>query len=830
MGMTIETRPVIRSRVEAGGEWHSSFQAFVDYMTQTAVWNSTSTNGVLLAKWAANAGFVYQMFAQGPPAGITFPAHADTRAEWAAKGVEFLVRVNNLSQSYLSAESVREHCFAYDWLHPELTTAQKQAIIGAWKAWAPTSPRIPPGEAGYPTYSGFNYADSAYAANYGYWVLMGLAALGDGIEDAWLQTGVDRYGFAFRNASPGAQAQITKESERAGLDGGFAQGFNYSNYLGPRLIPVEFAYRTALGIAGQEHYGNPSTAGWLRGWLPYLVRMIRPWARASASQSDGRVWLLAVEPGGQAELGPQQSGALLWPAALARKEFPGVDQDTADLAVWFMNRRTFEPTSPVEWVFTRFLGPKGTEKSPAELDMSPDKAFASGKWQWRTGWESISDALIQVIAFRFGALNGAGQFTIDYGGPALPLGPARNHDFDNSPTMFSGNTFGFVDATRTELETDNFEGDDYGFQRLIHSTSARLALTPQSTADYLDPATVKFRTTTMGGEGVGYLSLDLERSYNSDAVNDGRSAVKVSSYHRNFIYFPPSTPGTDSLRLFLFDFATSKSTTFEKRQTFVSYADPVIDGTPHANQPVRAGSGDRKTRYSGATVISSAQSGPNSGSTRLFITPLSPAGFDVVKVQYRYTATDESRRIETPYGFPSPPDAWGGSSLGDFQNYNAFWRVEVIPTVRQLTDYFCTALEAWPSESATRTLTERVAGTNFVGGRIGDAVGVHAVPDSSTGGTFILPSPGTYRLFVAGLGASVTRSLSGGANINALTSAGGGLSCSEGCQVTPQGTLYLTVVVSSAGNGPANTITVGPAVGGPTAPSPPGGVRIVSGH
>ena len=805
LALTLDNRATTKARVVSGGEWNSEFQTYITYLTDTAVWNSISTNAGLLSLWAAGAGFVYQMFEGGAPSGITFPAHADTQAEWGTKGVEWLMRVHDTSQDTLVVESYRGHFFAYDWLHAVLSAGQKTTLVGDWKTYLDADVKVQNSEATYPAYTNFNYGDSEYSAKFGYWVLAGLASLGDGIADTWAQTGVDRYDFAFRNPAAGAQAQITKETARAGLDGGYIQGFNYSGYIVPRVAPVEIGYRTALGISALTHYGDADTAGWVRGWVPYLVRMIRPWAKVS-SGPDGRAWLMAMELGGQIELAPFSSNQFRWPALLARKEFQGVDQDTADLAAWFLSKRGGDDTNEVEWVFTRFLGAKGTEKSPTTLSLAGDKAFSSGKWQWRTGWASINDALIQVSAFRFGALGGAGRFTIDYGGPALPLGPARNHDFDNSPVRLGGNVLGFVDPTRTTLEV-GAESDDYGYQRILYTTSASLALTASSNADYLDPATVKFRTTTDDSESVGYLSLDLARSYNSDAVSDGQSAIKVSAYERKFIYFPPTTPGTDSVRLFLFDFATAKSTTYQKRQTFLSYAEPVIDGSAAAG-PSRSGSTARKTTYTGATVISSAQSGTESGSTRLFITPLAPTGFEVVKVNYRYTDGVPTNYFETPYGFPSLPDVWGGSSVGDLTAYNAFWRIEVIPTVLQVTDSFCTALESFVDSSAVQTATTAVTGTGIVGGRIGDAVGAHLTTDGGTSCTVILPDvTQTCKVYIGGLAVSAARTISKGASVGTVTH----VATSDTdltYTTTAQGTLYVTAVVTSGGNAASRTLTL----------------------
>jgi hypothetical protein len=259
LGMTLADRPLIKARVSSGGEWHAAFQAYVNYLTHSDQWNTASSHQIWVSNLAAGAGLVYQTFEGGAPSGITFPAHADTQAEWGAKGAEWLLRVG--VDPGVLGEYTRMLFLAYDWLHPALSPTQKATLIQAWKATMDAADDFQGSEAHYPAYTGFFYSNSNYSAFYSYWVMAGLAAKGDGIEEAWLQTGIDRYAWAFRNTEPNHRAQITRESQRAGIDGGALQGWYYAQVLMSRLAPMEMAYRTANGISVATHYGDLQNGG-----------------------------------------------------------------------------------------------------------------------------------------------------------------------------------------------------------------------------------------------------------------------------------------------------------------------------------------------------------------------------------------------------------------------------------------------------------------------------------------------------------------------------------------------------------------------------------------
>jgi hypothetical protein len=610
-------------------------------------------------------------------------------------------------------------------------------------------------------------------------------------------------------------------------------GLNYTMW---RMAATEMGYRTATAQNPATWYAT-SEGLWIRGTVAYTVRNLVPFANQYG-------YRMAMEPGGDPALG--STNIPEWYMALARKDFPGVDQNMADLAVWWFNQRSGDGSRPQWWWLTRFLSPKGAERGPAAIGLSTDTAFQAGRWLWRTGWNSIQDAYVNVFAYRFDKdyQRHMGTLTIEYNGPVFPIGNTGVHDWDGNGRQGFSTTMGFPEQGRSALEANQGLGaqlfDDMGYFRPQYNSDGAVSLTPGTVADYIDLATVKYRTTTQDGDGIGYLWLDLSRAFTGDLVDEGLgNKKKVSTYQRKIIYVPPTTPGSSPLRLFLFDSATVKSNSppFEKRQTFILPKDPTIDGSASPGQPVRNGSGARKTLYTGASVVSFSQA-PTTGvytgaSNRTWITPLTPAGFNIVKVQYRFN-DGSGASLEDAYG-RTPP-----SGFGWFQGNEAYaentgrYRVEIIPTNMQLTDHLCTAIEVAPSASGARSTTQTISGTNFVGGRIGDVIGVHRTVNDLGGGTIVIPSAGTYKLFIGGLMPSNSRTFTTGSSVTSLRTVAGGASCASGCNTTSQGTIYLTVVISGDGTGAANTITISDAAGysdtGQRPPAPPTGVRIIGGR
>jgi hypothetical protein len=267
----------------------------------------------------------------------------------------------------------------------------------------------------------------------------------------------------------------------------------------------------------------------------------------------------------------------------------------------------------------------------------------------------------------------------------------------------------------------------------------------------------------------------------------------------------PTTVGTDPLRVWVFDRSTLKGTSFERRWTVHVGNDPTVDGTSAAG-PARGptSSTTGKTTYTGATVASIANT-VNGMNHKTFIRPYCPTTFKVVKVNWRRgTGT---RDLEDPYGIVA---TLGSSMSGDDVSvipYASAYRLEVIPTSTNLTERFLVALEVAPSSTATESTKAAVTATNFMASQQGDAVAAFAITDGATSGTVVMATAGTFRLLLAGLATSAARTFAKGSNITSITKVADG-DTDLTYTSSSVGTLELSVVVSGAGTGANNTVTV----------------------
>jgi hypothetical protein len=359
---------------------------------------------------------------------------------------------------------------------------------------------------------------------------------------------------------------------------------------------------------------------------------------------------------------------------------------------------------------------------------------------------------------------------------------------------------GFPDPSRTTLETGSLDNEDFGYPR-NYPGSFDGSFDADTLMDTGKGDIARYRVTAT--DGFGYLWIDNARAYNGDTVCDLGSvgnSCKVAAYKRAFAYVPPAVAGTDPLVLFVYDFATTTSTTYQHRNTVVFSSEPTINGSSSAG-PSRNGSTTRKTQYSGATTITHTLSdGGFTGSNKTFMSPLAPTDINVVKVEYRYWGGAQ-RQIEDSYGVMRGDM---GSIASEFFPYFGWWRIEVIPNVSQVTHNFVTAYEVCPNTSCSQSTTTAISGTSFIGGRVGTVISVHRVSDG-TSGTFVIPATATYSVHVGGLTAGASRTFTPGSNVN-INGAGAGVAVAVAASA--QGTVKLTIVVSGAGSGANNTVTV----------------------
>jgi hypothetical protein len=786
MGMTIADLPTIAARLTSGGAWNSEFQAYVDDIEDNYTWTGTDCGGSANGDRAAQLAFVYAVRAQ-TITGVTF---TKTRAEFGDEAEECLVA--------LAGSSLDTHLattFAYDWAHDTISSGNRTTIVNGWKTWITSALSL------YTYPNGGNWWVPIFSGTFAHYAEMCLAAKGDGVEEAWLQTGCDRMDWALYGAEDGA-GYFKKYTSLTGTQGGCFLGSVYCmNYGRPRVAQAELGWRTANGISAATRY--TAANNYLLYWAHGMLYTIRPKGYTKGDEPGGRAWMHIDYPaGGVDDLINSENGIMI-AMGLIRTQLQSTHPTHAALAAWLLENRFIESSMPRIWHFTRFLGAKNSPSSPSSLSIAGDFANSMGVYQWRTGYESTSDALVHVFAMDYfsspGASN-AGALAINYNGPALTIGQRGGHEIDANK-MPSHNVMGFPDPSRTTLETGSLDNEDFGYPRNYPGTfSGTMDLNTLMDTGRGD--TARYRTTAT--DGIGYLWIDNSRAYNGDTVCDLGSvgnSCKVAAYVRAVSYVPPATPGTDPLVLFVYDFATTVSTTYQHRNTFVFSSDPTCDGSSSAG-PSRNGSTTRKTQYSSNTVCTHTLSdGGFTGANKTFLSALLPTNRNVVKVEYRYWGGAQ-RQIEDSYGVMRGDM---GSIASEFYPYFGWYRIEIIPNVSQVTHNFATVLEVCPNTSCSQSTTEAVSGTSFVGGRVGATVSVHRIGDGTTG-TFVIPSTGPTVLHVAGISTGSTRTLTPGSNIS-INGAGAGVAVS-GLTVSAQGTIKVTISVTGNGTGAANTVTV----------------------
>jgi hypothetical protein len=786
MGMTIADLPTIAARLTSGGAWNSEFQAYVDDIEDNYTWTGTDCGGSANGDRAAQLAFVYAVRAQ-TITGVTF---TKTRAEFGDEAEECLVA--------LAGSSLDTHLattFAYDWAHDTISSGNRTTIVNGWKTWITSALSL------YTYPNGGNWWVPIFTGTFAHYAEMCLAAKGDGVEEAWLQTGCDRMDWALYGSEDGA-GYFKKYTSLTGTQGGCFLGSVYCmNYGRPRVAQAELGWRTSNGISAATRY--TAANNYLLYWAHGMLYTIRPKGYTKGDEPGGRAWMHIDYPaGGVDDLINSENGIMI-AMGLIRTQLQSTHPTHAALAAWLLENRFIESSMPRIWHFTRFLGAKNSPSSPSSLSIAGDFANSMGVYQWRTGYESTSDALVHVFAMDYfsspGASN-AGALAINYNGPALTIGQRGGHEIDANK-MPSHNVMGFPDPSRTTLETGSLDNEDFGYPRNYPGTfSGTMDLNTLMDTGRGD--TARYRTTAT--DGIGYLWIDNSRAYNGDTVCDLGSvgnSCKVAAYVRAVSYVPPATPGTDPLVLFVYDFATTVSTTYQHRNTFVFSSDPTCDGSSSAG-PSRNGSTTRKTQYSSNTVCTHTLSdGGFTGANKTFLSALLPTNRNVVKVEYRYWGGAQ-RQIEDSYGVMRGDM---GSIASEFYPYFGWYRIEIIPNVSQVTHNFATVLEVCPNTSCSQSTTEAVSGTSFVGGRVGATVSVHRIGDGTTG-TFVIPSTGPTVLHVAGISTGSTRTLTPGSNIS-INGAGAGVAVS-GLTVSAQGTIKVTISVTGNGTGAANTVTV----------------------
>lgn len=805
LGMSPSDMPAIVSRLRSGGEWNADFIEYVRYLESPAVWSSGSTAWADLGQWSMGAAFIYSLRTQGGCCtGVSF---SRTAAEYAAQALTWsqrLISLDTAPPAHLVEHQYHSTFFVYDWIHPTMSPSARAGFVTYWKSLDGFAPLL--GAAS----GNIQWANEQLSRGTARKVLAGLACAGDGTDEAWCTSSYRTYDLYIRHPSDG---MVSRETQRGGTDASWIQGINYGlSYDAHHLAIAEMGWRTANGLSKAEHY-TPQQAGYWLGLGRLATYFQRPWA-APGSGPDGRRWRYLKDVYTNKDFGPSEgSEDLVW-WGLMRRELQGVDDDAAGLAAWNIAHRAYGGgQDPRYWIHTKFLGRNNAETGPDAIGLPLNKAFQFGAWMWRTGWTNLNDSLVTVFGYEFSGFRSAvGSFSIDYMGPAIVLPGSGGHDIDSAWHGFA-NTLGAPENRSTPETRDPENNDDYGFHRAYNPITPDFV--QDTVADWLD-RTERF-VAPSGENDFGYLSLDRTRSMNGAVVNDTTqvgNTPKIASAFREFAVFPPANPGVDALRVVVSDRMTTLDPKFEKRWVLFYSGVPTVNGSASAG-PSRGASGTTgKTTYTGATLIS-AVTGEATGNNRTWVQPIFPQSPRVVLVNFR-----RNNQVEDSYGTMHGTSGFDA----DHAPYVSSYRTEIIPSVSQLSDHFVNVIQV-TTKNATAAPTEAIPGVNFKGARVGNRIAVFPASELlPPNGSFVIPTAGTYRVMISGIGPGATRTITPGGAIASVTDV---QPTGTQFKANPQGVLYLQVVVVASGTGGANTLTLGAPVGLATPPAPPTGLRIL---
>lgn len=731
--ITADSLGTVKARLGSGGVWSSDFQAWVTWAD--AEYGAATTRGnTELLSLAADYAFLWLTH---PVAGANY---GRSRADYGAKARELLLMLPTRWPTAPTYEGWGAP-LAYDWIAPLLSAGEKQTVV----AWFKTA-QLPSDS------SPFN---SQVAVARGALLMSALASLGDGADDSWAQSQVDKYAEYFTSTT----GVTRSESDLVGEDGGAAQGDSYGlSYTAPAVLMAEEAWRTANGIAAGSHYLTPGRS-FLRRLPVHVSYTILPWAIPDASKPGGRRYLLWKSQYAYANKIASEGIYRAWLTALAGV-LESADPEMAGLAQWLLDNRVGnvaqDAPSHTKYALWKFaLGNRVSPRSPEQLNLPLSRRFRDGRFVFRTGWSQPNDSYVTInfnewlrAAWGFSP-NYPGGFTIDRNGPqVIRQGGVSGHDWGSSGAG-PANVLVFPDRS-IQARTGNYD-DAGGSRNLPGPMRGSVDFVQNGLNDQLDE--VRFLPADPGGgRDLDYVSGDITRAYSSTRIKDDYNPARISSYVRQFVYLRPTRPGIDSDRVIVFDRVTATDTKFEKNWLFHTSTEPTVNGIEAVGVPVRNGSGAGKRSYSGATLITASNTLHGSNG-KTFLTPLLPSARVVVKVGGPNAAgqswQQDSHEFEDSYGVITPRYAAPSSET---EPYVGQYRVEVIPAVPALSETFLNVIEVGEAALQAPAPTTLVNGTAFVGARVADRIVMFGrAGNAISGGEFLADAAGTFRVHIADL-------------------------------------------------------------------------------
>lgn len=725
---------------------------------------------------AVRAAFLYVI---GPIPGVSYARPMGDYLSQAKARLLYMttVQTNNLASRY-SASGL-----TYDWLHSQLTPAERTAVVNGLKLMDSQM-------AGYKNPWDDRSTELIQAR-----ILAGLAFWGDGIDDAAADAMVNAY------ATHVLSGGLLDAGNMIGDDGACSEGIDYCTKGSDQsqvmnILRILEAWRTANGLSRDDVYSG-SRAAVLRYFPQYFLYLIRPHAVPKAGLPGGHEWVLYKTHFSEAyypAAGTNQGAAILAGLRL----FKDIDPAMASLAQWLLANRV-GPVSPKHdnVVLSSFvLAEDVTPRSPSELGLPLTKTFRGLGWTvMRTGWDSLSDTMVTFIASpwmrSFNSNFNNNSFTIDFRGPlALNSGFRTHHSYANS--TWAANTLIFPDSSYPDGSTTFPDKFDFGGQRRSFSkaVTSSTMLVPGSMYDLGGTKRAQAANPSAGLD-FDYIFGDATRAYNGPENNDGRNNT-VKLFTRQLVYFRRTSPAEPD-RIVVYDRAETTDPKFQKRWLLHVPGVPDVDG-------VETFVRDGKWSYSGASLVTATNTMSGS-SGRLYSRTLLPAQRTIVKIG------GPGHEFEDPYG---ANDATNFNPSDPLQaQYTGTHRIEVIPAVASTFDTFLHVLEVTEPSAAGMTETAIMAsGATVTAMRIGQrAVSFSRLEGAVTNGQFTFDKAGTYKVLLCDLTPGAEY-LVGPSQTPAIA--------------TAAGLIYVDASVS------AGTVFAFQATGGHAAPpSSPTNVRIV---
>lgn len=831
--ITETERPSIVAALGTGGGLNSTAQSWLTWLDGQMA--SLTAAQMFAAKTSMRPYYVFNValayilsggdtwdgtaaVSQSAVPGLTF---SYTPAQYATRVRDLLALFEATSTSSMGAESGQCFVTGYDWCYAALSASEREAFANWAATYNPTGTSVD------------NRGDAGDVHARAMAVTLALAIKNDGYQSAWVTT-YDKFSTWWR----GSDGVTTGNAGGQGTGGGYIQGLFYGIAYngGPCLLMEEYA-RTALGLSATDHYTTGDADAWR--YLPrYLYRCLTgdamPRSTTTSAKAvprtngyqyyfyNGELEAWAPPAGGNG-VGPAEDSSIpsmLWAASVLQT----ADSQQAQLAKWMLENRSGYPgTASGDWqygsaMWRLVIGHKvpstTTPSSPADCGEALSVSSPEGRWVFRTNLSaaSIDHPTIMVLAQRWAAgsygFRHCGDLHIYRKGPQM-VRHGINQGHDNiSAWQSSVMLFPKWNATRTEL-TGSVSGDTVtnhdaiGAERLTTSAVGTAISTFYGVGGANDcQQTAPKEFFTDGSRLVDYLGLDLLKAYSD-------YSSRLTAYWRHIVYFRPSSPTSDSVRIVVFDRSTLQSPydhgggtgTYGRTLKWVTAGEPTFANGSSSAGPNRGPTGTGGKTYSDDCTLVTAVNTANGANGKTWISVLLPSSSRrIIKCggpasggQHFYFNSNTgvasslwSHELDTPFGYHCGT-SYGSSDPASYRECAGEWHIQIEDRSTNATNPFLTAIEVSDS-SASQSTTEAITGTGFSGARIGSGIALFGTTsDSLTSGDFTIPTAGTYNVLISCIQANRVCTLTGtGATVTGTLTA------------SAAGTLYLTITTTGA--------------------------------